>query len=299
MDQVAEAQKKAQVLMECLPYLRLFHDKIIVIKYGGHAMKDKNLQAAFARNIALLKLAGVHPVVVHGGGPQIGAMLDKLNIHSEFKEGLRVTDDATMDVVQMVLVGSVNQNIVSLINHAGAHAVGLSGKDGMLLHAEKKSMIVNRGDQPPEIIDLGNVGKVVRVECSLIHSLIRDGFVPVIAPVGVDDHGHTYNINADAVSSAVAGALKAKRLLMLTDVPGVLDLEGKLIPSIRVHEVSSMLSNGTITGGMIPKITCCMDAIAQGVENVVIVDGRVENCILLELFTEKGVGTEIIGSSKA
>ena len=246
-----DAKLQSQVLIESLPYLRKFHGETVVIKYGGHAMKDEALKAAFARNIALLKLVGIHPVVVHGGGPQIGNMLEKLEIRSEFREGLRVTDDATMNVVEMVLVGSVNKDIVNQINRAGARAVGLSGKDGMLLHAEKKAMVVTRENQPPEIIDLGNVGRVTRVETTLIFSLMKDGFVPVIAPVGVDDEGHTYNINADAVAGAVAGALRARRLIMLTDVAGVLDPEGKLIQSIRVEDAAGLYENGTVTGGMI------------------------------------------------
>ena len=284
-----DAKLQSQVLIESLPYLRKFHGETVVIKYGGHAMKDEALKAAFARNIALLKLVGIHPVVVHGGG---------LEIRSEFREGLRVTDDATMNVVEMVLVGSVNKDIVNQINRAGARAVGLSGKDGMLLHAEKKAMVVTRENQPPEIIDLGNVGRVTRVETSLIFSLMKDGFVPVIAPVGVDDEGHTYNINADAVAGAVAGALRARRLIMLTDVAGVLDPEGKLIQSIRVEDAAGLYENGTVTGGMIPKLNCCIDAIEQGVEKVMIVDGRVENCVLLELLTDQGVGTEIVGEER-
>ena len=225
-------------------------------------------------------------------------MLEKLEIRSEFREGLRVTDDAPMNVVEMVLVGSVNKDIVNQINRAGARAVGLSGKDGMLLHAEKKAMVVTRENQPPEIIDLGNVGRVTRVETTLIFSLMKDGFVPVIAPVGVDDEGHTYNINADAVAVAVAGALRARRLIMLTDVAGVLDPEGKLIQSIRVEDAAGLYENGTVTGGMIPKLNCCIDAIEQGVEKVMIVDGRVENCVLLELLTDQGVGTEIVGEER-
>ena len=293
-----DAKLQSQVLIESLPYLRKFHGETVVIKYGGHAMKDEALKAAFARNIALLKLVGIHPVVVHGGGPQIGNMLEKLEIRSEFREGLRVTDDATMNVVEMVLVGSVNKDIVNQINRAGARAVGLSGKDGMLLHAEKKAMVVTRENQPPEIIDLGNVGRVTRVETTLIFSLMKDGFVPVIAPVGVDDEGRTYNINADAVAGAVAGALRARRLIMLTDVAGVLDPEGKLIQSIRVEDAAGLYENGTVTGGMIPKLNCCIDAIEQGVEKVMIVDGRVENCVLLELLTDQGVGTEIVGEER-
>ncbi len=299
MDSTQDARLKSQVLVESLPYLRKFSGQIIVIKYGGHAMTEEALRASFARSVALLRLVGIHPVVVHGGGPQISTMLEKLKIRSEFREGLRVTDEATMDVVEMVLVGSVNKDIVNRINHAGASAVGLSGKDAMLLQAEKKAMLLNRGSQPPETIDLGNVGRVTRVETSLLLSLIKDGFVPVIAPVGVDAAGHTYNINADEVAGAVAGALRARRLLMLTDVPGVLDKTGRLIESIQAKDAPRLFEDGTVSGGMIPKLNCCLDAIRHGVENVVIVDGRVENCVLLELFTDQGVGTEIISNGGA
>lgn len=292
------AELQSRILIESLPYLRQFHGETIVIKYGGHAMKDEVLKASFARSVALLKLVGIHPVVVHGGGPQIGAMLDKLEIRSEFREGLRVTDDATMNVVEMVLVGSVNKEIVNQINQAGARAVGLSGKDGMLLRAEKKAMVVNRENLPPEIIDLGNVGRVTQVETALLHSLMQDGFVPVIAPVGVDRDGHTYNINADSVAGAVAGALRARRLILLTDVAGVLDREGRLIRSIHAHDAAGLFEDGTVSGGMIPKLNCCMEAIEQGVEKVMIVDGRVENSVLLELLTEQGVGTEIVGGQR-
>lgn len=292
------AELQSRILIESLPYLRQFHGETIVIKYGGHAMKDEVLKASFARSVALLKLVGIHPVVVHGGGPQIGAMLDKLEIRSEFREGLRVTDDATMNVVEMVLVGSVNKEIVNQINQAGARAVGLSGKDGMLLRAEKKAMVVNRENLPPEIIDLGNVGRVTQVETALLHSLMQDGFVPVIAPVGVDRDGHTYNINADSVAGAVAGALRARRLILLTDVAGVLDREGRLIRSIHARDAAGLFEDGTVSGGMIPKLNCCMEAIEQGVEKVMIVDGRVENSVLLELLTEQGVGTEIVGGQR-
>ena len=290
-----DAKLQSQVLIESLPYLRKFHGETVVIKYGGHAMKDEALKAAFARNIALLKLVGIHPVVVHGGGPQIGNMLEKLEIHSEFREGLRVTDDATMNVVEMVLVGSVNKDIVNQINRAGARAVGLSGKDGMLLEARKLAMTISHGEQqPPEIIDLGNVGEVTDVNTQLLRSLIDDDFVPVIAPVGVDAEGNTYNINADSVAGAVAGALKARRLLMLTDVAGILDKEGKLIEHIDTADAHRLLEDGTLSGGMIPKIHCCLDALARGVDKVTIVDGRVENCLLLELLTDQGIGTEIV-----
>uniref|UniRef100_UPI0025F6D351 acetylglutamate kinase n=1 Tax=uncultured Mailhella sp. TaxID=1981031 RepID=UPI0025F6D351 len=263
--------------------------------YGGHAMTEERLKLAFARNVSLLKLVGIHPVVVHGGGPQINEMLSKLEIKSEFRQGHRVTDKATMDVVEMVLVGSVNKSVVNLINKTGARAVGLSGKDGMLLEARKLAMTISHGEQqPPEIIDLGNVGEVTNVNTQLLRSLINDEFVPVIAPVGVDAEGNTYNINADSVAGAVAGALKARRLLMLTDVAGILDKEGKLIEHIDTADAHRLLEDGTLSGGMIPKINCCLDALDRGVDKVTIVDGRVENCLLLELLTDQGIGTEIV-----
>ena len=290
----AQAQVQARILIESLPYLRQYHNEIVVIKYGGHAMTDDSLKLAFAQNIALLKLAGIHLVVVHGGGPQINRMLDKLEIKSEFRQGQRVTDDATMDVVEMVLVGSVNKDIVNRINQAGARAVGLSGKDGLLLGARKLNMVAARGDQPPEIIDLGNVGEVTQVNTQLLQTLIRDQFVPVIAPVGVGKDGKTYNINADSAAGAVAGALKAKRLLMLTDVAGILDSSGGLIRSITMRGALDLYEDGTITGGMIPKVNCCLDALREGVAKVTVVDGRVENCLLLELLTDQGIGTVII-----
>lgn len=288
-----QAQAQSRVLIESLPYLRQFHNQIIVIKYGGHAMTDEALKQAFALNVALLRLVGIHPVIVHGGGPQINAMLGRLEIKAEFRQGQRITDDATMNVVEMVLVGSVNKDIVNRLNRAGARAVGLSGKDGMLLEARKRELVVTREDAPPEIIDLGNVGQVTRVNAALIHSLIRDGFVPVIAPVGVDSEGRTYNINADSVAGAVAGALRAKRLLMLTDVAGLLDKSGELITDLTVAQARALQDDGTISGGMIPKIECCLAALAEGVEMVTIVDGRVENCILLELLTNRGIGTAL------
>lgn len=294
-DPVEQARLQSRILIESLPYLREYHGETVVIKYGGHAMTDESLKLAFARNISLLKLVGIHPVVVHGGGPQINQMLNKLEIKSEFRQGHRVTDEATMDVVEMVLVGSVNKSVVNLINKTGARAVGLSGKDGVLLEARKLAMTVSHGEeQPPEIIDLGNVGEVVHVNVQLLSSLIHDEFVPVIAPVGVDAAGNTYNINADSVAGAVAGALKARRLLMLTDVAGILDREGKLIEYIDSAEAGRLLDDGTLSGGMIPKINCCLEALREGVDKVTIVDGRVENCVLLELLTDQGIGTAIV-----
>lgn len=291
-DPMEQARLQSRILIESLPYLKEYHGETVVIKYGGHAMTDESLKLAFARNISLLKLVGIHPVVVHGGGPQINQMLAKLEIKSEFRQGHRVTDKATMDVVEMVLVGSVNKSVVNLINKTGACAVGLSGKDGLLLEARKLAMTIDHGlQQPPEIIDLGSVGKVTRVNTQLLNSLIQDNFVPVIAPVGVDKGGHTYNINADSVAGAVAGALKAKRLLMLTDVAGVLDKDGKLIEHLNIADIPALKADGTLTGGMIPKLDCCLDALSRGVGRISVVDGRVENCVLLELLTDQGIGT--------
>ncbi|EHJ48980.1 acetylglutamate kinase [Solidesulfovibrio carbinoliphilus subsp. oakridgensis] len=285
---------KARLLLEALPYIRQFFGKTVVIKYGGHAMVDEELQKSFALNVILLKYIGINPVIVHGGGPQIGRMLKQLNITSEFRQGLRVTDDATMDVVEMVLVGKVNKNIVNLINLNGGTAVGLSGKDGRLITARKLEMVLEKGDAPPEIIDLGKVGEVTGINTSLITTLLAQGFIPVIAPVGVDEAGETYNINADTVAGAMAAALGAKRLVLLTDVPGVLDKERTLISSLDIKEASEAMQNGILTGGMIPKVTCCMEAVDAGVEKAHILDGRVENCIILEFFTNSGIGTEIV-----
>ena len=285
---------KASILLEALPYIREFYGQTIVIKYGGHAMKDEALRRSFALNIQLLRYIGVNPVIVHGGGPQIGNMLKQLGIQSEFRQGLRVTDDATMDVVEMVLVGKVNKEIVNLINTQGGRAVGLSGKDGRLIWAQKLEMAVERADAPPEIIDLGKVGEVVAVDTSVITSLQAANFVPVIAPVGVDEDGNTYNINADSVASAVAVAVGAKKLILLTDVPGVLDKQGELISSMTLHQAVHALEQGVVTGGMIPKIKCCLEAVDGGVSKAHILDGRVENVILLEMFTQGGIGSEIV-----
>jgi acetylglutamate kinase len=287
------AHGQARVLLESLPFIRKFHGQTVVIKYGGHAMKDEALKKSFALNVVLLKYIGVNPVIVHGGGPQIGKMLTQLGIESHFREGLRVTDDATMDVVEMVLVGRVNKEIVNLVNLHGGNSVGLSGKDGWLIKARKLEMVLTREDAPPEIIDLGNVGEPVAVNAQLIRTLTDSGVIPVIAPVGVDEHGKTYNINADAVAGAVAQALGARRLILLTDVAGVLDAEGKLIESMDLREASTAIEDGTAKGGMIPKLKCCMEALQSGVEKAHIIDGRVENSLILELFTKQGVGTEV------
>ena len=285
----------ANMLIECLPYIKRFRGETVVIKYGGNAMKDEALKRSFALNVALLKYVGIRPVIVHGGGPQIGKMLEKLNITSTFREGLRVTDEATMDVVEMVLVGKVNKEIVGNLNQAGAGAVGISGKDGGLIRARKMEMILeNTPGGSLEVIDLGRVGEVMSVNTSLIESLGREGFIPVIAPTGVDEDNITYNINADSVAGAVAGALKAKRLLLLTDVPGILNKEKELIRSIDMDDTWGLFSDGTIQGGMIPKVKCCLEALEDGVDKAMIIDGRVENCILLELLTDSGIGTEIV-----
>lgn len=288
-------QEQARLLIECLPYIKRFYGQTVVIKYGGHAMENAALKQAFARNIALLRYVGINAVIVHGGGPQIGGMLDQLSIKSTFREGQRVTDEATMNVVEMVLVGSVNSDIVNQLNLAGVKAVGLSGKDGHTVRAKKLKLsakVENGGVS--ELIDLGKVGEVVRVDTALLKALYSAGFTPVIAPIGVDEKGETYNINADSVAGALAGALAAKRLLLLTDVAGVLDADKKLIRSIPRAEVPNLMESGVLKGGMIPKIQCCLDALHGGVEKAMIIDGRVENCILLELFTDSGIGTEII-----
>ncbi len=283
---------KAKILLESLPYIREFYGQTVVIKYGGHAMQDEQLKNSFALNLILLKYIGVNPVIVHGGGPQIGHMLSQLDITSQFREGLRVTDQATMDIVEMVLVGRVNKEIVNLINLNGGSAVGLSGKDGWMIRAKQLEMVVSRKDAPPEIIDLGRVGEVVQIETTLIKSLENAGFIPIIAPVGVDDSGKTFNINADSVAGAVAESLRAKRLILLTDVSGITSSEG-LLSSLNRKEAFEGLDNGTIEGGMIPKVKCCLEAVQSGVEKAHIIDGRLENSILLELFTQAGIGTEI------
>ncbi|MFZ5811403.1 MAG: acetylglutamate kinase [Thermodesulfobacteriota bacterium] len=290
--------ERARLLLEALPYIREFFGKTIVIKYGGHAMVDEDLKRTFALNVILLKYVGINPVIVHGGGPQIGRMLDQLGIACQFRQGLRVTDTATMDVVEMVLAGRINKQIVSLINRHGGMSVGLSGKDGNLIQARKMEMVLEKKDAPPEIIDLGKVGEVTGINATLINTLKSQGFIPVIAPVGVDEDGETYNINADAVAGAVAVALSAKRLVLLTDVAGVLDAGGSLISSLDLREASVAIEEGTVRGGMIPKMKCCMEAVDGGVEKAHVIDGRVENSIILELFTTAGIGTEIVHRKK-
>lgn len=284
---------KANLLLESLPYIREFYGQTVVIKYGGHAMQDEKLKKGFALNVVLLKYIGVNPVIVHGGGPQIGQLLEQLGIASTFRQGLRVTDQATMDVVEMVLAGRVNKEIVNSINLNGGKAVGLSGKDGDLIRAKKLEMVVSSKDAPPEIIDLGKVGEVEHIETRLIESLTREGFMPVIAPVGVDSKGETYNINADAVAGAFARALGARRLVLLTDVPGVM-VNDELVSSLTREKTLELIENKTVTGGMIPKLKCCLEAVAAGVQKAHIIDGRLENSLLLELFTRAGIGTEVV-----
>ncbi|MEE9402263.1 MAG: acetylglutamate kinase [Desulfobacteria bacterium] len=284
----------ADILIEALPYIRRFYGKTIVIKYGGNAMVEEHLKEGFARDITLLKFVGLHPVVVHGGGPQIGSVLEKMGIDSEFVDGMRVTDEPTMDVVEMVLVGKVNKEIVAQISQQGGKAVGLSGKDGRLILSKKLHLVRPQAeDKPPEIIDIGMVGEVVAVNPAVIQTLEDGGFIPVIAPVGVGESGETYNINADWVASKVAVALNAMKLILLTDVEGVLDKNGSLISSMKVGAAQEMLGKGTISGGMIPKIQCALEAIQHGVGRVHIIDGRKRHAVLLELFTDKGIGTEI------
>ncbi|MFP4214236.1 MAG: acetylglutamate kinase [Desulfohalobiaceae bacterium] len=285
---------RAKLLLEALPYIREFYGRTVVIKYGGHAMQDEQLKKSFALNVVLLKYIGVNPVIVHGGGPQIGQMLNQLGISSKFEQGLRVTDQATMDVVEMVLVGRVNKEIVNLINLNGGRSVGLSGKDGGLIQAKKMEMVISKTDAPPEIIDLGRVGEVVSIQTKLIRSLEKEGFIPIIAPVGVDTQGRTYNINADAVAGSVAKALEAKKLILLTDVSGVMAGE-QLVSSLSRSQVLEMIENSTAQGGMIPKLKCCLEALEAGVEKAHIIDGRLENSLILELFTQAGIGTEILG----
>jgi len=293
-DVLASVHAKAKVLSEALPYMQRYDRKTVVIKYGGHAMGDPELARDFARDIVLLKQAGVNPVVVHGGGPQIGALLEKLNIKSEFKGGLRVTDRQTVDVVEMVLAGSVNKEIVSAINDQGGKAVGICGKDANLMRAKRLERRVRDPDSNIEkLLDLGFVGEPALVEPHIIDVIIQSDLIPVVAPIGVGPDGETLNINADTFAAALAVALKSKRLLLLTDVDGVLDKDGRLIRSMTTAEAQSLIEDGTISGGMIPKIESCVDVISEGVEAVVIINGKVPHAVLLELFTEHGAGTLI------
>jgi len=284
----------ADILIEALPYIRRFYGMTIVIKYGGHAMVDEQLKLDFARDVTLLKFVGLKPVVVHGGGPQINSVLDQMGIRPQFVRGMRLTDERTMDVVEMVLGGKVNKAIVHQINQQGGKAVGLSGKDGGLIQASKLK-IVQQPDisKPPEIIDPGLVGEVTCINSEIIEKLAQQGFIPIIAPVGTGDSGETYNINADLVASRIAMALKAGRLVMLTDVDGVLDADGQLISSIDAAQIKKMIDDQRISGGMIPKLEYGLKALENGVEKVQIINGTKRHAILLELFTDSGIGTEV------
>ncbi len=284
----------AHILTEALPYIQRYAGKTIVIKYGGNAMTDEKLKEGFARDIVLLKQVGINPIIVHGGGPQIGNVLKQIGKESHFIDGMRVTDTETMDVVQMVLGGLVNKDIVSMINHAGGRAIGLTGKDGNLIRAEKLILTKkNQDNQPSEIIDLGHVGKVKSIDPSILEMLINEDFIPVIAPVGAGERGTSYNINADTVAGEMAAILKADKLLLLTNTPGVLDKEGNLLTGLNKQRIEELKQDGTIQGGMIPKINCALDAVEAGSRSSCIIDGRVEHAVLLELLTDSGVGTLI------
>ncbi|MEI6414950.1 MAG: acetylglutamate kinase [Pseudomonadota bacterium] len=289
-----QAHAAAQVLVQALPYIRRFRGKTLVIKYGGNAMVDQALKSSFARDIVLMKLVGINPVVVHGGGPQIGQWLKRLGKTSEFIDGMRVTDSETMDVVEMVLGGLVNKEIVQLINHHGGSAVGLTGKDGGLIRA-KKLLIERRSSdlEEPEIIDIGQVGQVTHIDPAVVNRLVAGDFIPVIAPIGVGEDGRAYNINADLVAGKVATVLQAEKLMLLTNTAGLLNEAGKLITEVGVSEVEDLITRGVIHGGMLPKIRCALDAVNTGVRMAHIVDGRVQHAVMLDIFTDEGVGTLI------
>ncbi len=295
MEHIQSSMERADILLEALPYIRRFYNKTIVIKYGGHAMVDQDLKDKFARDVVMMKYIGINPVVVHGGGPQIGSVLKKLGKESKFIQGMRVTDEETMNIVEMVLVGMVNKEIVGLINQHGGKAVGLSGKDGNLIEAEKYYLTDEKAkNTPSEIIDIGLVGKVKTVNTELIVSLAQNGFIPVIAPTGIGAQGETYNINADIVAGEVAAALKAEKLLLLTDVAGVLDANKNLINTMTDKQALNLIDEGIVEGGMFPKVKCCLKALRGGVKKTHIVDGRLKHAILLEVFTDEGIGTEIV-----
>lgn len=286
---------QARLLSEALPYMQRYEHKTVVIKYGGHAMGDAALGQAFARDVALLRQSGVEPIVVHGGGPQIGAMLERMGIKSEFRAGMRVTDKATVEIVEMVLAGSINKRIVADFNAQGARAIGLCGKDGNMMRVSR----MNRTERDPNsnierIVSLGFVGEPKEVDTTVLETVVESGLIPVIAPVAFGDDGETYNVNADTFAGAIAGAMDADRLLFLTDVPGVLDKNGKLIKKLSIAEAKALIEDGTISGGMIPKVETCIEALERGVEAVVIVNGKVAHAVLLELFTEHGAGTMFV-----
>ncbi len=290
----SDAKQYAQILTEALPYIQRYSGKTIVIKYGGNAMTDEKLKQGFARDVVLLKQVGINPVIVHGGGPQIGGLLEQIGKESNFIDGMRVTDSETMDVVQMVLGGLVNKQIVNDINQAGGRAVGLTGKDGNLIVAEKLTLKAKaKENQPPEIIDLGHVGSVKKINPAIINILDQEKFIPVIAPVGVGDDGTSFNINADLVAGKMAAILKAEKLLLLTNTPGVLDKQGTLLTGLNHQDIKTLTDDGTIQGGMLPKLQCALDAVDAGTESACVIDGRVPHAVLLELLTDEGVGTLI------
>jgi acetylglutamate kinase len=291
MNNETTSTQKAQTLAEALPYIKRFFDKTIVIKYGGNAMTEPQLKESFASDVVLLKLVGMNPVVVHGGGPQINEMLDKLGKKGEFIQGMRVTDEETMDIVEMVLGGHVNKEIVNLINQKGGKAVGLTGQDGNFIHAKK--LLMASLDNPDEMIDVGQVGDITKIDPSIINFLDSGDFIPVIAPIGVGPDGETYNINADVVAGKLAEILGAEKLILLTNTPGVLDKNGKLLTGLTPKQIDDLVEDGTLSGGMLPKISSALDAARSGVKSVHIIDGRVEHALLLEVLTDDGVGTLI------
>jgi len=291
-----QAKNVAKVLSEALPYIQRFQGKTMVIKYGGNAMVDETLKRGFARDIVLMKLVGMNPVVVHGGGPQIGNLLKQIGKESHFVEGMRVTDSETMDVVEMVLGGLVNKEIVNLINRQGGKAVGLTGKDGDLIRAKKLKITKQTpGMDAPEIVDIGHVGEVASIDTSVVQMLVKDDFIPVIAPIGVGDDGQSYNINADLVAGKLAMALHAEKLILLTNTSGVLDQDGNLLTGLKAEQVDKLIAEGVIHGGMLPKVNCALDAVRSGVRTAQIIDGRVEHAVMLEVLTSEGVGTLIMG----
>ncbi|MFK7902598.1 MAG: acetylglutamate kinase [Nitratireductor sp.] len=290
-----DIENEAHILSKALPYMQKYEGETVVVKYGGHAMGDAALGQAFARDIALLKQSGINPIVVHGGGPQIGDMLKRMNIESHFEGGLRVTDKKTVEIVEMVLAGSINKDIVAMINAEGEWAIGLCGKDGNMVYAEKvEKTVIDPDSNIEKVVDLGFVGEVKKVDRTLLDLLAKSKMIPVIAPIAPGKDGETYNINADTFAGAIAGALGAKRLLFLTDVPGVMDESKEFQKELTVSRSQEMIQNGTIAGGMIPKVETCIEAISQGVEGVVILDGKKPHAVLLELFTEHGAGTLIV-----
>ena len=284
---------KAEILLDALPYIRALYGKRLIIKYGGSAMADEGLKDSFAQDVVLLKFIGMNPIIVHGGGPQIGQMLNRLGIPSRFVRGMRVTDQATMDVVEMVLVGKINKEMVTLINRHGGRAVGLSGKDGDLIRARKMKMRTSGSSQPGRV-DMGMVGEVARIDPTVIESLDRGDIIPVIAPVGVSDRGETFNINADLVAAKIAEALHAEKLILLTDVEGIRDRAGNFISSLNARRARQLIDSEVIGEGMIPKVECCLQALTGGVRKTHIVDGRLRHAVVLEIFTREGVGTEVV-----